>query len=199
MTVSVETNKSQLLVYASGTDQYSWGTFEIPTEDDLRAYVFDDSGNGDATLLTLTTHYTVDTANKRIELTTAGHSFISGLGYTNERIAIYRSIDALTQTNEYTNQGAFLSQTIEDSFDQIYYVLQEHSEILKRTLQIDPFDTVVDGYATEEEQRQAVTCQASMVWMAASFISTARFSNSFCRATAPSQISTRSPLSPTAS
>lgn len=156
MTVSVETNKSQLLVYSAAIDEYSWGAFDAPSSEDLRVYVIDNEGNGDQTLLTPLTHYTVDLVNKRIELTASGHVFISGLNYSDERVSIYRSIASLTQTREYTNQGAFLSQSIEDSFDKIYYILQEHSEVLQRAIQIDPFDPLVSGYPTEEEQRQAV-------------------------------------------
>ena len=160
MTVSTETTKSAFLAYATGTDTYNWGSFSIPTSADVKVYAVLDDGDGARELLTPTTHYTADVGANTITLTTAGHTYIQGLtGYVlaDTDLVIYREIAALTQTSDFTNQGAFLSQNLEDSYDLIYYVLQQHEEQLRRCVQVDPWDPVLDGYADDEARLAALT------------------------------------------
>ena len=171
MTVSTEKNKEAFAIY-SGAAAYNWTGFVINADADVEVYAVFPSDAGDAAAtagegsrlqLTLTTDFTVASNTPSnggaVTINSTGNTAIIGhaswVSNATTRIAIYRSVDAITQLNEYNNQGAFLSNTIEASFDGIYFILQQHEERLGRTIQLDPWDTVLDGF-TEANQRAAV-------------------------------------------
>lgn len=170
MTVSTEKNKEAFAVY-SGAAAYQWTNFIINDDADVEAYAVFPSdpldaaataGKGTRLLLTLTTDFTVasvPTGGGSITITSGGNTSIRAhadwVSNATTRIAIYRRIDEITQLSEYNNQGAFLSATLEASFDDIYFILQQHEERLGRTLQLDPWDTVLDAM-TEADQIAAV-------------------------------------------
>ena len=171
MTVSTAKNKEAFAIY-SGAAAYNWTGFVINADADVEVYAVFPSDAGDAVAtagegsrlqLTLTTDFTVASNTPSnggaVTINSTGNTAIIGhaswVSNATTRIAIYRSVDAITQLNEYNNQGAFLSNTIEASFDGIYFILQQHEERLGRTIQLDPWDTVLDGF-TEANQRAAV-------------------------------------------
>jgi hypothetical protein len=171
MTVSTAKNKEAFAVY-SGAAAYNWTGFVINADADVEVYAVFPSDAGDAVAtagegsrlqLTLTTDFTVASNTPSnggaVTINSTGNTAVIGhadwVSNATTRIAIYRSVDAITQLNEYNNQGAFLSNTIEASFDGIYFILQQHEERLGRTIQLDPWDTVLDGF-TEANQRAAV-------------------------------------------
>lgn len=130
MTVSSQVNRSQFLGNGS-TGPFTTG-MAITTDSWVKVYR-QLVGETSATLLTLTTHYTIATGSN------ATITFTSSIA-ADTTITIVREVPR-TQASDYVNNTDFTNSTIEASLDKITYAIQDQDEKLARAIK---FDAAVD-------------------------------------------------------
>ena len=132
MTITAQTAKSGPYSGNGVTVVFDY-TFKIVDDDDLVVTLR--AADGTETVQTLTTDYTVagggDAAGGQITMVTAPA--------TGEKLVITRAVD-LTQEVNLENRGAFVPEVIEQSFDKLTQIAQDHQEQLDRSIKVDKFD-----------------------------------------------------------
>lgn len=130
MTVSNTTNRK---VYPGNDSQTLFDfTFYVKNEStELFATVTD--ANGAETPLVLNVDFQVSTPSTdetggTIRYPISGTPLITG-----SKIAVYREI-AEAQGTSFPSQGAFLLQVVEDTFDKLIHIIQQHSDQIDRSL-----------------------------------------------------------------
>lgn len=135
MTVASTTNR----VAYTGTgavSTYSY-TFKIFANTDLVVTVVRTS-TGAETTLTLTTDYTVtgvgEEAGGTIVLVDNDQAWLTGAFLATTYQLVIRRVRPVTQTTDIRNQGSFLPETHEDTFDHLVMLIQQLRELLNRVL-----------------------------------------------------------------
>ena len=132
------------------TSVYAY-SFKIFDDDDLTVKVRDTDGA--ETTLVKTTDYTVsgvgETSGGNVTLVNASQSWLtSGSLKTSYELAIMRQVD-LVQNTDIRNQGSYLPETHEETFDYLTMIDQRQQDELDRSLHLpdtidpDDFDTVL--------------------------------------------------------
>ena len=120
MTVSSETNRNAYVATA-GQTLFTY-SFYILAKEHIAVYQND-------TLLTLTTHYTVQNVGQD----TGGTITLVTGATVNDSIVLLRSVP-LTQDTDYVENDAFPAQTHEDGLDKLTMAVQELDEVRDRTI-----------------------------------------------------------------
>lgn len=135
MTVASTTNRNDY-VGNGAVDTYSY-SFRIFADSDLLVTIADTTGV--ETELTLTTHYTVTGAGAssggNVALVNGSFDWIDADGDLKTGYSLtIRRVRPLTQLTDIRNQGSYFPEDIEDAFDHLMFVLQQHQDELNRCL-----------------------------------------------------------------
>lgn len=172
MTVSSTNSKH---IYNGNGVTVNWPyTFTIINTTDIKVYLT----NTDAEVSEITTGFTVDELNSRVVYPAVG----SGIPVlpTGWKITLVREMD-LTQTLDLTRQGPLDSESLEEAYDKLTLIAQQHDEQISRCIiwAIDSTPSTVDTTAYLEQiqaERTAAETAATAAQLAQTNAETAETS-----------------------
>ncbi|MBP8282584.1 MAG: hypothetical protein KAX46_01500 [Chromatiaceae bacterium] len=139
MTLSSTTSKTAMFT-GPGTGPYPF-TFKVFSEADLDVVV--EAADGSVSTLTLTADYTVILNSDQNNSPGGAVSLESGAALqAGEGLMILRVLDALQET-DIQNMGGFYPEVIEDALDRLCMLVQQHQEVLDRSLKVGPTSDIV--------------------------------------------------------
>lgn len=108
--------------------------FDAKVSSDVRVVV-QETATSDRTVLTLTTHYTVNIAGQSITLVNGAFDWVDGDGDLDTGWTLHILLSpALTQTTEFNNQGPFSSSSHESVADKAILHIQRLDDLARRAI-----------------------------------------------------------------
>lgn len=123
----IATNNNKNIYTGNGVTRVWSYTFPIISTGDIKIYTID--SNGTQTLIS--SNYSVDALNSQVTYPTIASAL--PLLDSSTQLILLRT-EPLTQSTHLTNQGPFNAATLEQAYDKLTMIAQQHDELLNRAI-----------------------------------------------------------------